>query len=197
MKPLTVLASTFLLASLLLAWFVESRSPAPVPLTPTLTGEIEYCLTCHGDLPEISPAHAVQTFGCVLCHGGERLALDADLAHSSLRGGDNPSDLAVVEASCGGGDCHGGDPAAQRDHIQRVMTSIQVNYTGAITSIRCLPRNASRERLLSLDDPCLSPLDDTGSRAESSSRDRCRSPEPKTALAFRGVASGSDPPPFR
>ncbi len=58
MRALAVLASALLLAALLLAWFVESRSPAPVPLTPTLTGEIEYCLTCHGDLPEISPAHA-------------------------------------------------------------------------------------------------------------------------------------------
>ncbi len=114
MRALAVLASALLLASLLLAWFVESRSPAPVPLTPTLTGEIEYCLTCHGDLPEISPSHAVQTFGCVRCHGGERLALDADLAHSSMRGGANPSDLAVVEASCGGSDCHSWQPAAAR-----------------------------------------------------------------------------------
>jgi len=72
----------------------------------------------------------------VICHGGERLALDADLAHSTLRGGANPSDLAVVEASCGGGDCHSGSEAAGRDHIQRVMTSIQTTYAGAITSIR-------------------------------------------------------------
>ncbi len=143
MRALGVLASALLLAALLLAWFVESRSPAPVPLTPTLTGEIEYCLTCHGDLPEISPAHAVQTFGCVRCHGGERLALDADLAHSSMRGGANPSDLAVVEASCGGSDCHSGPALAttgtaelDRDHIQRVLTGIQATYAGAIAQMR-------------------------------------------------------------
>jgi len=136
MRALGVLASALLLAALLLAWFVESRSPAPVPLTPTLTGEIEYCLTCHGDLPEISPAHAVQTFGCVRCHGGERLALDADLAHSSMRGGANPSDLAVVEASCGGSDCHSGTAELDRDHIQRVLTGIQATYAGAIAQMR-------------------------------------------------------------
>jgi hypothetical protein len=78
----------------------------------------------------------VDVFGCVLCHGGERLALDADLAHSTLRGGANPSDLSVVEASCGGGNCHSGSEAAGRDHIQRVLTSVQSTYTGAIASIR-------------------------------------------------------------
>jgi hypothetical protein len=135
-RRLVLIAALLLLLAAALAWWLERRALQPDPLTPTLTGEVEYCLTCHADLPQISASHPVETFGCVLCHGGERLALDADLAHSSLRGGDNPSDLAVVEASCGGGDCHGGDPAAQRDHIQRVMTSIQVNYTGAVTSLR-------------------------------------------------------------
>jgi hypothetical protein len=78
----------------------------------------------------------VETFGCVLCHGGERLALDAGLAHSSMRGGRNPSDLSVVEQSCGGKDCHSGDPVVWRNHIGRVMTSIMVTYTGAITNAR-------------------------------------------------------------
>ena len=49
----------------------------------------------------------------MLCHGGERLALEADLAHSTMRGGDNPSDFSVVEASCGGEDCHSGSGASQ------------------------------------------------------------------------------------
>jgi len=101
-----------------------------------LTGQTEYCLTCHSDLKEISPSHPIQTFGCVICHGGERLALDADLAHSTLRGGANPSDLSVAETSCGGSNCHSGSEANQRDHIQRVMTSIQATYAGAIANIR-------------------------------------------------------------
>jgi hypothetical protein len=128
--------SGILLFSIALAWWTDSRAPEPVALTPTLTGQPEYCLTCHADLPEISPSHPVETFGCVTCHGGERLALDADVAHSSLRGGANPSDLTVVEQSCGGSDCHSGESAEGRDHIQRVKTSLQSTYTGAITSVR-------------------------------------------------------------
>jgi hypothetical protein len=112
------------------------RKPVPIPIIPTLTGQVEYCLTCHNELPEISQAHPVESFGCVRCHGGERLALDADLAHSTMRGGANPSDLAVVEASCGGSDCHSGAANDQRDHIQRVQTGIQATYAGAIAQMR-------------------------------------------------------------
>jgi hypothetical protein len=118
------------------AWWREQRTPEPVALTPTLTGQVEYCLTCHADLAEISPSHPVENYGCVLCHGGERLALDADLAHSSMRGGANPSDLSVVEQSCGGADCHSGEAVEWRNHIERVKTSIMATYTGAITSAR-------------------------------------------------------------
>jgi hypothetical protein len=135
-RRILLFASALLLIAVLLVWWLGSRLPEPVALTPALTGQPEYCLTCHADLQVISTSHPVETFGCVLCHGGERLALDADLAHASMRGGANPSDLSVVAQSCGGGDCHSGDPVDQRDHIQRVMTSIQVNYTGAITLLR-------------------------------------------------------------
>lgn len=137
-RPYLLLAGSaaLLLLTLWLAVRVARRAPQPVALTPSLTGQTEYCLTCHGDLPEISPSHPVEVFGCVICHGGERLALDADLAHSTLRGGANPSDLAVVEASCGGGDCHSGAAGDERNHIQRVQTSVQATYAGAIASIR-------------------------------------------------------------
>jgi hypothetical protein len=136
MKKMLTLASGLLLFALALVWWLDARQPQPVELIPTLTGQTEYCLTCHADLPEISPSHPVKTFGCVICHGGERLALDADLAHSSMRGGANPSDLSVVQASCGGDKCHSGSVADERDHIQRVMTSVQSTYAGAIASIR-------------------------------------------------------------
>lgn len=133
---ITPLAAGILLLTIGLAWWLTGRAPEPIALTPALTGESEYCLTCHTELEVISPSHPVETFGCVLCHGGERLALDADLAHSSMRGGKNPSALEVVETSCGGGDCHGGDALDERDHIQRVLTSIQSSYTGAISLLR-------------------------------------------------------------
>jgi hypothetical protein len=119
-----------------IAWQQSSRAPTPIPLTPTLSGQVEYCLTCHADLPEISKSHPLKVFGCVSCHGGERLALNADLAHSSMRGGANPSDLSVVEKSCGGSSCHSGSEAENRDHIQRVMTSVQSTYAGAIANVR-------------------------------------------------------------
>jgi hypothetical protein len=134
-KTLTLVSGIFLL-TMVLVWWLNSHRPTPVELIPTITGQPEYCITCHDDLPEISPSHPVKTFGCVICHGGERLAISANLAHSTMRGGKNPSDLSVVEASCGGSNCHSGSEAEKRDHIQRVMTSIQTTYTGAIANIR-------------------------------------------------------------
>ena len=136
MKRMLTFASGLLLFTLASVWWLDTRQPQPIELIPTLTGQPEYCLTCHSDVPEISPSHPVKTFGCVICHGGERLALDADLAHSTMRGGANPSDLSVAEASCGGSNCHSGSEADQRDHIQRVMTSVQSTYAGAIANIR-------------------------------------------------------------
>ncbi|MDP1546177.1 MAG: multiheme c-type cytochrome [Anaerolineales bacterium] len=130
------IVSGILLIVVSLLWWNDSRQPNPIPLTPTLSGETEYCLTCHADLPQISASHPVEVFGCVSCHGGERLALDADLAHSAMRGGANPSALSVVETSCGGSNCHSGSEADDRHHIQRVMTSVQSTYAGAISNIR-------------------------------------------------------------
>ncbi len=136
MRKLIVIACGILFLSLSLAWWLNSRQLKPVELIPTLTDQPEYCITCHADLPEISSSHPVETFGCVSCHGGERVALNEDLAHSTMRGGANPSDLSVVEMSCGGSSCHSGSEADDRDHIQRVMTSVQSTYAGAIANIR-------------------------------------------------------------
>ena len=135
MRRLILIAAGILLLTVVAAGWFSSRQPKPVVLIPTLTGQPEYCLTCHSDLPQISSSHPVKTFGCVICHGGERLALNADLAHSSMRGGANPSDLSVVQQSCGGSNCHSGTAADNQDHIQRVMTSVQSTYAGAIANI--------------------------------------------------------------
>lgn len=136
MQRYYLLASGLLIIVLGLVYWQQGRIPSPVGITPTLTGEPEYCLTCHSDLPVISQSHPVETFGCVLCHGGEPVALSADLAHSTMQGGANPSELAVVETSCGGELCHSGGTQANRDHIQRVATSIQATYAGAIAQMR-------------------------------------------------------------
>jgi len=136
MKKTLTVASGLLLLSLAFIWWMNSRQPKPVELIPTSTGQPEYCITCHTDVPDISLSHPNKTFGCITCHGGERLALNAELAHSTMRGGANPSDLSVVQVSCGGSNCHSGSEAQNNDHIQRVMTSIQSIYAGAIANIR-------------------------------------------------------------
>jgi hypothetical protein len=129
------LTSIILVVTLILIAWRESSKPKAIALTPTLTHQTEYCLTCHNGIEPISAAHPTEVFGCVRCHGGERLALDKDLAHSTLRGGRNPSDFSVVEKSCGGSDCHSGSVKDERDHIARVMTSVQATYVGAITNV--------------------------------------------------------------
>ncbi|MBI3761260.1 MAG: hypothetical protein HY260_05285, partial [Chloroflexi bacterium] len=130
------LASLVVLVGLTLVGYRQSLTPDPQPLTPTLTGQPELCLTCHSGIEEISPSHPVEAFGCVRCHGGDRMSLDPVGAHAGLIGGNNPADLATVEQACGGSDCHGGSPEEERDHIARVMTSVQATYAGAIAQVR-------------------------------------------------------------
>ena len=136
MRRRLLLASLLLLLATAFTVVKQYRSIKPVGITPSLTGQVEYCLTCHADLPAISQSHPVETFGCVLCHGGEPRALIAELAHSTMRGGANPSDLSVVETSCGGEKCHSGSSQADLDHIQRVTSSLQATYAGAIAQVR-------------------------------------------------------------
>ena len=131
-----VLLSFILTAVIVFAVVRDWNAVAPKSITPSLTGKPELCLTCHEGIEEISAAHPIDAFGCVACHGGNALALDAGLAHEGLRGGKNPSDFSVVEASCGGAQCHSGSAADHRDHIQRSITSIQATYTGAIVQVR-------------------------------------------------------------
>ncbi len=130
------LASFILFVASGMAFWHQGQRLSPIAITPSLTGQTEYCLTCHSDIPQISLSHPVATFGCVICHGGEPLALDANLAHSTMRGGANPSDLSVVEQSCGGEKCHSGSSATNMDHIQRVTTSLQATYAGGIAQLR-------------------------------------------------------------
>lgn len=131
------LPAAAVLLALALGWAAWYSRPVvtPLALQPSLTGQTEYCLTCHQGIEEISAAHPTDVFGCVTCHGGEPVALDADLAHSTLRGGANPSDLAVVKQNCGGTQCHAGAADDERDHIARVTTSVQATYAGAIANI--------------------------------------------------------------
>jgi hypothetical protein len=140
---LILIGSVLLIAALALAawrqanpaWKQYTGSAEVRVITPSLSGEPEMCLTCHDGIEEIDEAHPVEAFGCVRCHGGDRLALDQAQAHAGMYGGGNPSDLSVVSQGCGGGDCHGGAEADQRDHIQRVSHSVQATYAGAVNRL--------------------------------------------------------------
>jgi len=136
LRRTALIPAVFLLLTIILAGWHNNRRPRAIALLPSLTNQPEYCLSCHQDLPEISRSHPFQAFGCVLCHGGERLSLEADLAHRSMRGGRNPSDLTVAQDSCGGSNCHTGEAAQERNHVQRVLTSVQATYAGAIANLR-------------------------------------------------------------
>lgn len=105
-------------------------------LTPTLTGKPELCVTCHVGIEQISASHPSETFGCVVCHGGDPLALDANRAHATMRGGRNPSDLSVASQSCGQANCHGGYANEEQNHVDRVLKSLQATYAGGIASVR-------------------------------------------------------------
>lgn len=105
-------------------------------LVPTQTGKPELCDTCHVGIEDISASHPAQAFGCVVCHGGEPLALDKDRAHSTMRGGRNPSDLSVAAQSCGQPNCHGGYADEEQNHVDRVLKSVQATYAGGIAVAR-------------------------------------------------------------
>jgi hypothetical protein len=146
--PITLIIGTVALTGALLAavnrqvnpaWSRWQDNPQVRLITPTLNGEAELCLTCHNGIEQISDSHPVDTFGCVVCHGGDRLSLDEEVAHTGLIGSEanpgNPADLSVVEVSCGSVDCHSGDVANDRDHIERVTRSVQASYAGAINAL--------------------------------------------------------------
>lgn len=105
-------------------------------LVPTRSNQPELCVTCHVGIEDISASHPAQVMGCVVCHGGESLALDKDRAHSTMRGGRNPSDLSVAVQSCGQPDCHAGYADPERNHVDRVLKSIQATYAGGIAHVR-------------------------------------------------------------
>lgn len=105
-------------------------------LVPTQTGKAELCVVCHVGIEDISPSHSAQAIGCAVCHGGEPLALDADIAHATLRGGRNPSDPSVAALSCGQAGCHSGYANEEQNHVDRVAKSLMATYAGGIALVR-------------------------------------------------------------
>lgn len=101
----------------------------------------ERCISCHIGIEQISDSHPVETFGCTICHGGDPLSVTLPAAHQGLIGGRNPSDFQAVDQGCGkampdGTACHNGDPREERNHIQRVKTTIMATKAGEIANPR-------------------------------------------------------------
>ena len=124
-----------------IAQYNAQPNVTPVPaqiqvLVPTQTGKPELCVTCHVGIEDISASHPASAFGCVVCHGGEALALDKDRAHTTMRGGRNPSTLDVAAQSCGQQNCHGGYADPEQNHVDRVLKSVQATYAGGIAHVR-------------------------------------------------------------
>jgi hypothetical protein len=76
----------------------------------------EYCATCHRGIDD---AHPKKTLACTTCHRGDATASDAKKAHARML--PNPSDLRVVEQTCGR--CH---PTI----VKKVKSSIMAHRSG-------------------------------------------------------------------
>jgi hypothetical protein len=116
------------------------QPPRIIEITPAATGRPERCLTCHQGIAQISASHPVEAMGCVVCHGGQGMALTEDEAHRGLLGR-NPSELSTARASCGGSDkvtgrCHAGREESAANVVERVERTIMTTMTGVITSLR-------------------------------------------------------------
>lgn len=110
---------------LMVAGFMLLSQKPVFDITPTRTGQVERCLTCHNGIEPISASHPTEEFGCISCHGGDGLALDSDAAHTDMVR--NPAALDVAQQYCG--ECH----SAQ---VYLVQHSIMTTYSGAISLVR-------------------------------------------------------------
>ncbi len=110
---------------LVAAAFMINTRPPVYEFTPSKTGQPERCLTCHLGIEQISGSHPVAEFGCISCHGGDRLATDEKAAHTGMVR--NPAALNVADRTCGS--CH---PA----QVITVQRSIMATYAGAIGLVR-------------------------------------------------------------
>ncbi len=78
----------------------------------------ERCTTCHRGIEE---AHPKRPLTCTTCHRGDGRAAGAGQAHRGMWR--NPSDLRVVDRTCGAGGCH-------RAIAQAVKASIMAHRSG-------------------------------------------------------------------
>ncbi|WP_407309646.1 hypothetical protein [Desulfosporosinus sp. SB140] len=103
-------------------------------------GKIEHCQTCHLGIEEISDSHPSQALGCVVCHGGNALSLDQNVAHAGMYGAGHPGRLEVSQLSCGSqtsnAQCHSGHTRSEDNQVDLVQSSLMVNKGGELSMIR-------------------------------------------------------------
>ena len=85
----------------------------------------EQCLSCHEGIERISEGPVMGSLSCTACHRGDGAATEQEAAHKDMYA--NPSDLRVVEQTCGG--CHPKEAG-------NVKTSIHATMAGMISGTR-------------------------------------------------------------
>lgn len=83
------------------------------------------CLTCHEGIEPITNTPVMSALLCTQCHKGDAAATTAEAAHKGMYA--NPSDLRVVDQTCG--TCHPKEAA-------NVKTSIHATMAGMISGTR-------------------------------------------------------------
>ncbi len=85
----------------------------------------EGCLKCHAGIEKIGEGPVKSNLACTVCHRGDADATDAKAAHKNMFA--NPSDLRVVDQTCGV--CHPQD-------VANVKTSLHSTMAGIISGTR-------------------------------------------------------------
>src|SRR5438128_12561477 len=100
------------LTALTLAATAADAAPRRAP------ARAEQCALCHRGIED---AHPKKTLACTTCHRGDPTATSYDKAHAGMWA--NPSDLRVVEKTCGASGCH-------QSIAAKVKSSIMAHRSG-------------------------------------------------------------------
>lgn len=116
---------------------------ANLPNTEKRGVKVEKCLTCHDGVEQISAFHPIDTFGCTICHGSDKPeSLIKKEAHAnmisarSMKGQRNPSNLRILEKSCGTTGCHNGHEQEDKNHVYRVRRTVMGLQSGISGALR-------------------------------------------------------------
>lgn len=89
-----------------------------------ITGGVEGCMSCHGNMVGFSEAHNPEFIGCYSCHGGDPFTLNKSLAHHGMF--KVPGNLSNAAITCGNSGCHPGIS-------ERVPKSLMSTLSGIIS----------------------------------------------------------------